>query len=254
MAPRAELEIMRGVATITFTRDEKRNAFDAPMAYAVIEMLDEAEKQAARVVLLRAQKGASVWCAGHDLSEFQQGEDPCDPAAPMFQLFEKVKKVPMPVIAVLEGNAYAGGVLLLMAADLVVATDRVQLVMTGNRLGVPFPTEMYIYWLHIFGLHRMKEFFFTAKPMTAEDAHTAGIINRVCRPEELEVTLAELVEAIKACSPEGITDTKRQLNAIATASALSASERETIDAARRAIYSGDDFGRRLEGYRKSLEK
>ena len=253
MNPRAKLTIDHDVATITFTRDEKRNAFDAPMSEAVSGFLDEAVERNARVVLLRAQSEASVWCAGHDLGEFRQGDDPCDAASPMFRLFEKVKNVPVPVVAVLEGDAYAGGVLLLMAADLVVATERVKLVMTGNRIGVPFPTAMYRYWLHVFGLHRIKEFFFTAKPMTAQDAQVAGIVNRVCRPNDLEATLTELTDAMLACSSEGIADTKRQLNQLASEPLLGELEQGIIEAARQQIYEGDVFAKRLAGYRDSLK-
>ncbi|MDZ7615538.1 MAG: enoyl-CoA hydratase-related protein, partial [Patescibacteria group bacterium] len=208
----------------------------------------------ARVILLRAQPEASVWCAGHDLGELRQGADPCDLTSPLFRLVEKIQNVPAPVIAVLEGDAYAGGVLLLMAADLVVATKSVQLVMTGNRIGVPFPPAIYRYWLSVFGLHRVKELFLTARPMPARDAHSAGIINRVCRSDQLESTVAELTTSILACSPEGIADTKRQLNLLASQTGLSQAEQAIIDSARRHIYESDTFATRLAAYRAGVEK
>jgi len=249
---RATLQVDHDIATITFTRDEKRNAFDTDMSETVSRFLDQSVAQSARVILLRAQPAASVWCAGHDLGEFRQGDDPCDLTSPLFRLVEKIQNVPAPVIAVLEGDAYAGGVLLLMASDLVVVTDSVKLVMTGNRIGVPFPTSIYRYWLHVFGLHRIKELFLTAQPMTAQQAYTAGIVNRVCHPDELEPTLAELTASILACSPEGVADTKRQLNLLAAQSGLSEAEQESIDSARRQIYESATFATRLATYRAGL--
>lgn len=251
---RATLYRDHDIATITFTRNEKRNAFDAAMSETVSRFLDQAMAQHARVILLRAQPAASVWCAGHDLGEFRQGDDPCDLTSPLFQLVEKIQDVPAPVIAVLEGDAYAGGVLLLMAADLVVVTESVKLVMTGNRIGVPFPTSIYRYWLHVFGLHRIKELFFTAQPMTAQEAYTAGIVNRVCRPDELETALADLTASILACSPEGVADTKRQLNLLASQSGLSPEQQTSIDLARRQIYESATFAKRLAAYRARWEK
>ena len=251
---RATLQVDHDIATITFTRNDKRNAFDGEMSETVSRFLDQAVAQHARVVLLRARPDASVWCAGHDLGEFRQGEDPCDLTSPLFRLVENIQKIPVPVIAVLEGDAYAGGVLLLLAADLVVATESVKLVMTGNRIGVPFPTSVYRYWLHVLGLHRIKGLFFTAQPMTARDAHAAGIVNRVCRLDELEATLAELTASILACSPEGIADTKRQLNLLASQSSLSPEEQASIDLARRQIYESDTFAKRLAAHRAGLAK
>jgi methylmalonyl-CoA decarboxylase len=61
------------IATITLNRDEKRNAFNHEMAERFLQNLERAERENARVVVMRANPGVKVWCAGHDLSELDPG-------------------------------------------------------------------------------------------------------------------------------------------------------------------------------------
>ncbi|BAL98528.1 MULTISPECIES: enoyl-CoA hydratase-related protein [Caldilinea] len=232
------------VVIITFDRDEKLNAFNAAMTAEVAAHLDRAQQANARVVILRANPGVRVWCAGRDLSELRPGVDPADD--PMLKLFEQIMALPLPVLSMVEGAVYGGGLMLTMASDIVIAANNATVAMTANKLGIPLPTETYAYWMRILGLHKMKELLFTASAISAQDAYIAGIFNHIVEPEHLEsYTLDVIARRILECSPEGIANAKQQLNLLAQRYVLTEVDRRVIDEHRYALLNGEDFHTRL---------
>jgi len=248
MSGHTRFEIARHVATVTFDRDEKRNAFHHAMAEEVLARIDTAEREGARVIVLRANPGARVWCAGHDLGDLRPDSDPTRSGDPMLRLFDRVLDTPLPVITVVEGAVYAGGLILNVVADLALATPEATVTMTANRLGIPFTPEMYAYWISVLGMHRVKELFLTAAPMPAEEAKAAGLFNRVVSRDRLDATLEAWIEPMLACSPQGLADTKAQLNLLARRHALMPEDETAIEDGRRRLLEG--FGERLAAFRR----
>jgi methylmalonyl-CoA decarboxylase len=232
------------IAVVTFDRDDKLNAFNTAMTAEVNGHIDAAVAAGARGIVLRANPGVRVWCAGRDLAELRPGADPGDD--PMLKLFDKITEVPIPVINMVEGAVYGGGLMLNMVSDIVIASTTATVAMTANKLGIPLPTETYAYWLRVMGIHKVKELLFTAGNISAQDAHTAGIFNHVVEPDDLEsYTLGVLAPRVLACSADGIANTKFQLNLLARRFYLSADDRDAIAAHRRALLDGEDFRTRL---------
>ncbi len=233
------------IAVITFDRDDKLNAFNAAMTAEVNEHIDAALAYGARVIVLRANPGVRVWCAGRDLSELRPGADPGDD--PMLKLFEKITELPAPVINMVEGAVYGGGLMLTLVSDIVIASTTATVAMTANKLGIPLPTETYAYWLRVMGIHKVKELLFTAGNLSAHDAHIAGIFNHVVEPDDLETyTLNVIARRILDCSAEGIANAKHQLNLLARRYTLTEADRRAIEDHRRALLNGEDFRTRLE--------
>lgn len=233
------------IATLTFDRDDKLNAFNMEMTAEVNNAIDAALTAGARAIVLRANPGVRVWCAGRDLAELRPGADPGDD--PMLKLFEKITEIPAPVINMVEGAVYGGGLMLNMVSDIVIASTNATVAMTANKLGIPLPTETYAYWLRVIGLHKVKELLFTAGNLSAQDAHTAGIFNHVVEPDDLETyTYGVIAKRILDCSPDGIANAKFQLNLLARRYTLSAEDQHAIDKHRRALLDGSDFRMRLE--------
>ena len=238
------LALTDAIAVITFDRDDKANAFNTDMTAEVNAAIDAALAAGARVIVLRANPGVRVWCAGRDLGELRPGDDPGDD--PMLKLFEKITEVPVPVINMVEGAVYGGGLMLNMVSDIVIASTTATVAMTANKLGIPLPTETYAYWLHVIGIHKVKELLFTAGNISAQDAHAAGIFNHVVEPDDLEsYTLGVIAPRILACSADGIANTKFQLNLLARRFYLTEADRSAIAAHRRALLDGDDYRARL---------
>ncbi len=248
MPEHTRFDLADHIATVTFDRDEKRNAFNHAMAEEVIAGIETAERRGARVLVLRANPGARVWCAGHDLGDLRADSDPTRSGDPMLRLFDRVLDSPLPVLTLVEGAVYAGGLILNVVADLAVATPDTTVTMTANRLGIPFTPEMYAYWMRVLGLHRVKELFLTAAPMPAVEAKAAGIFNRVVSREELEATIRAWIEPMLACAPEALADTKAQLNRLARTHGLTPEDEATIEEGRQRLLTG--FGERLAAFRR----
>ena len=93
--------------TITLDNPKKLNALSHGLVTAVIDALQQLEKAEARVVILRAQAGAKVWSAGHDVGELPEGgRDPLGWDDPLRHLVRTIETCRMPVIAMIEGGVW----------------------------------------------------------------------------------------------------------------------------------------------------
>ena len=232
------------VTTVILNRDDKRNAFNADMSNALVGALHSAEKKGHRALVIRANEGVKIWSAGHDLSELVSVTALQDD--PMFEMFHRIIKSSIPVIALVEGAVYAGALHLLIVCDLVIASEDSPVVMTANKMGVPFTPRNYSHWLRVLGIHKVKELFFTATPITAQDAYVAGIYNHVLPKSELNAKLNAILEAIIAASPDGVSNTKLQLNTLARNISLTYGEFSRIETDRQKIFNSEAFKNRIQ--------
>jgi methylmalonyl-CoA decarboxylase len=238
------------VVMITFDRDEKRNALSTEMAAELLRCLDRAVDEQARVIVLRANAGAKVWCAGHDLSELEPASLPVD--NPTLAVARKIQSVPLPVMAMVDGGVYGGGLIMLLSADIVIASDRSEVAITSNKLGIPLSPDLYAYWMRIMGIHKAKELLFTASTITAKDAYHAGLYNQVVEPKQLEQVTLELANKIIECSPEAVANAKYQLNLIARQTTLSDEQQAEIDRRNSEILRSRDTADRIAAILSSL--
>lgn len=239
-----------GIATITLNRDEKRNAINQEMAEQILRRLVQAEAEAARVVILRANTGIQVWCAGHDLAELDVEDLHAE--NPTLEVARKIQSVPFPVIAMVEGPVYGGGVILLLCADLVVAAENADVAITSNKLGIPLSTDVHAFWLRVMGMHKAKELLFTAGSISAQDAYHAGLYNHVFVADQLERRTMKMAERIIKCSPAAIANTKCQLNLIARQTALSDQQQSDIAQRNADVLNSQDTRERIAALLVSL--
>ncbi|MGB7912411.1 MAG: enoyl-CoA hydratase-related protein [Desulfobaccales bacterium] len=98
------------IGTITFNNDSKRNALSGDFIHELIKALNEMIYHSVRVVILRANPGAAIWSAGHDIGELpKQGRDPLSYNDPLEQAIRAIQRCPAPVIAMMEGSVWGGG-------------------------------------------------------------------------------------------------------------------------------------------------
>ena len=91
------------VGTLTLNHSERRNALSHAVVEELIGGLKVLEDQKARAVILRAQPGVKVWCAGHDVNELPvSGRDPLSHADTLRRLVRSIEEFPAPVIALIE--------------------------------------------------------------------------------------------------------------------------------------------------------
>jgi methylmalonyl-CoA decarboxylase len=243
--------VKNDIATITMDRDEKRNALSDAMSNDIIDCINAAQKEKVRVIILRANPGVSVWCSGHDLVDLPADTDFND--NPLKSLLDRIEDVPIPVISMVEGAVYAGGVLIAVSSDIVIAADNAKVVVTANKMGIPIPTNLYAYFLKVVGLHKIKELFFTASAITPQDAYVAGIYNHVVEGKKLETFTYDLAQKIIVCLPGGIVDTKLQLNKLSQTTCLSAEDMAIIEQHRQSLIKSPDLKKGIDKLLRSIK-
>jgi len=189
----------RGVVTITLNRPAAYNALSEEVLTALQGALNRvAADPSARVLVLAANGRA--FCAGHDLKEMR-----AEPSLAYYQrLFEQcgqvmlaLQQLPVPVIARVQGMATAAGCQLVAMCDLAVASADARFAVSGVNLGL-FCSTPSVALSRNLSRKAAFEMLVTGDFISAEQALSRGLVNRVVPPEALDTTVAALVDSICA--------------------------------------------------------
>lgn len=246
------MDFKEQIGTITLNNDRKRNALSRALINELIKTLNDLIYQQARVIILRANKGAKVWSAGFDVTEFPRpGRDPLSYYDPLEQAIRAIQRCPAPVIAMFEGSVWGGACELAFVCDLLIGTGTTSFAITPAKIGIPYNPSGVLHIINMLGPPLAKEMFFTAQPIVAERALNIGILNHLVPAAELEDFTLKVAQQIAANSPISISVIKEQLRILGNALPLSAETFERIQGLRRIVYDSRDY---LEGQRAFLEK
>jgi enoyl-CoA hydratase len=195
-----------GIATLTLNRPEARNALNTALAEALLEGARRAAAEAARLLLLRAN--GPVFCAGADLKERKGMSDDAVRARRLkaFAAYDAIERLPMPVIAVVEGPAVGSGCEIAAACDFVIATPAASFRTPEALWGTVGATQRLP---RVLGKRLAKDMMFTGRTLTAEEAREAGLVARVVAPEALEQVLAEIAATIAKAPASALALAKR---------------------------------------------
>ncbi len=244
-------EISDGIGTITLNHDIKRNALSEQLVHAIAATLADFREAGARVAILRAQPGAKVWSAGHDVAELPLGGlDPLGWQDPLRMLIREVEAFPAPVIALIEGSVWGGACELVFACDMIVATPEATFAATPAKLGVPYNATGLLTFLNAAPPHIAKELLFTSRPMTAARLERQGIINHVVPLAEISGFTHDMAQTIAHNSPLAIGVMKEQLRILAAAHALSPADFERIQGLRRVVYNSRDYAEGINAFKE----
>ena len=250
--PFIEARLEGHVGTICLDHFEKRNALSAALVEETLKALETFAGERARVVLIRARPGVKIWSAGHDVGELPEGRrDPLGWDDPLRRLIRAIENHPAPVIAMVEGGAWGGACEMAMACDIVVAAPTATFALTPAKLGVPYNVSGMLTFLNSASLRIIKEMVFTARPVTAERALAAGLINHLVPPEDLESFTLALAADIADNAPLSIAVMKEELRILAGAHPVSPQGWERVQGLRRAVYDSADY---VEGVKAFKEK
>jgi methylmalonyl-CoA decarboxylase len=244
--------LAENIGTITLNHDCKRNALGRALIHELIKALNDLVYQQARVIVVRANKGAKVWSAGYDVTEFPRpGRDPLSYDDPLEQAIRAIQRCPAPVIAMLEGSVWGGACELAFVCDILIGTENTSFAITPARLGVPYNPSGILHVLNMLGMPLAREMFFTAQPVSGERAVRVGILNHLVPVTELEAFTYAMAAQIAQNSPISISVIKEQLHILGNALPLSPETFERIQGLRRLVYDSKDY---LEGQKAFLEK
>ena len=189
----------RGVVTLTLNRPRAFNALSEAMVAELQRELDTiASDESVRVVVIAAE--GKAFCAGHDLKEMR-----ADPSLKYYEgLFAQcsdamlsIQRLPVPVIARVQGIATAAGCQLVAMCDLAVASSAARFAVSGVNVGLFCSTPGVALSRNVLRKQAF-EMLVTGEFISAEEAKARGLINRVAEPEQLDAELEKLVAVIVA--------------------------------------------------------
>jgi len=242
-------EIQDTVGTICFDNDEKRNSLSREMMQEFMDALDLMSREQVRVIILRANMGVKVWCAGLNISELPKaGSDPLFYHHPLEKIMRKIQKFPAPVIAMINGSVWGGGCDLSFVCDILIGTGKASFAITPARIGVPYNTTGIVHFLNMVELNIAKEMFFTARPISAEKAENLGVLNHLLEEDKLEEFTYTMAKEIAQNSPLSIAVIKEQLNIIGAARPINSESYEKIDELRQKAFNSKDYAEGLKAF------
>jgi len=212
------------VARLTLDSPDNRNALSTALVNQLHQGLtDAAEEAGVRAVVLDHTGG--TFCAGADLTQAASGGPAVDPghlavdrARELTQLLRRILKLPMPVIAAVDGHVRAGGLGLVGACDIAVAGPASTFALTEARIGVA-PSIISLTLLPKMTARAAGRYFLTGEKFGAAEAADMGLIS--IATDDVTATVASLTASIGKASPQGLAASK----ALTTAAILDAFDR-----------------------------
>jgi methylmalonyl-CoA decarboxylase len=244
-------QLADAIGTITLNQPAKRNALSRALVEELLAALADFQKGPARAVIIRAAADAKVWSAGHDISELPQGQDPLLYSDPLEQLVRAVKTFPAPVLAMVHGSVWGGATDLALSCDLIIGDETSSFAITPANIGLAYNTAGLLQFMRRLPLNIVKEMFFTAAPVKAEDAARWGILNHLVPAADLEPFTYDLARSIASKAPLVVSAVKDQLRILAEADPITPDVFERIQELRQRVYQSADY---QEGLRAFTEK
>jgi methylglutaconyl-CoA hydratase len=214
MSDEADLLVSRDgpVARVTMNRPKLHNAFDEKLIAALMRAFDElADDEGVRVVLLTG--AGRSFSAGADLkwmrraADYDEERNRADARA-LEAMLRMLDELPKPTVAVVNGLAIGGGVGLVAACDVAVASTAAAFATSEVRFGI-VPAVISPFVVRAIGARQARRYFQTAERFGAEEARLIGLVHEVAAPEALEARVGEVVAELLKGGPEAQAEAKR---------------------------------------------
>lgn len=239
------------VMIVTLNRPDAANSLSHQMLDDLQEALSSIEKNGNVRVVLLTGSGAKAFCAGADLKERKGMEDE-EVIATVEKIGDTVKMVeslPVPVIAVMNGVAFGGGLELALACDLRMISSVTRVGLTETSLAIIPGAGGTQRLSRLIGKGHAKAMIYTARPVEAERAYDLGIAEYMHDPQFLMDEALELARAISRNGPVALRQAKTAIDA-GVETSLEEGLRLERDAYRKTIPTSD----RKEGLQAFSEK
>jgi len=210
------LSVEGAIAWIRFNQPARRNAIDTQARAELAAALKQVEKdESVRVVVLTGE--GTAFSSGADLRDFPTDVDVVEHVSHILRddympMILKMRAMPKPIIAAVNGVAAGIGVSFALAADIRIATEDAAFVEAFVGIGL-IPDGGATWFLpRLVGTGKALEMCMTGQPLAARDAERLGLVNQVVPADELESTVRTLAEKLAAGAPRAIAGAKRAIN------------------------------------------
>ena len=195
----------RGVAVVTIDNAAKLNTLNSGVMHELISAVERLGADASlRAVVLRGA-GERAFIGGADINEMA-GLDPASGRAfitLVHRTCDLFRRLPVPVIARMQGYVLGAGVEVAASCDIRVAADDARFGMPEVRLGIPSVVEA-VLLPRLIGWGRTRQWLFTGDTIDAATAHAWGFVEEVVTAEQLDAAVERLLSSILACGPRAI--------------------------------------------------
>lgn len=227
MSP-VRLDVDQGVATVTLARAQVHNAFDDTLIAALTRTFEDLQARGDVQVVVLTGDGSS-FSAGADLNWMRRmaaaGEDENRADALLLAtLMRRLRELPKPTIARVNGHAFGGGVGLVACCDMAIAVDDAKFGLTEVRLGL-VPAAISPHVIDAIGGRQASRWFLTGERFDAQTALRIGLIHEVVSAERLDDAVQAQVRQLAGAGPIAVAEAKsliRRLTAAADAAAIDA--------------------------------
>ena len=207
------VEVRDGLGTITFNRPEALNALNQQTIDELDHVLGDWEKNPQVKGIILTGKG-KAFVAGADITQFNSlnNEGATTFAKRGQEVFGKCEKILKPVLAAVNGFALGGGCELILACDFIYASENAKFGQPEVNLGIMCGWGGTQRMPRFVGLPRARELLFSGEMISAEEAFRMGLVNKVCKIDDLMNESIKKMKLILSRGPLAVAQTKKVLN------------------------------------------
>ncbi|MEO8144071.1 MAG: enoyl-CoA hydratase/isomerase family protein [Betaproteobacteria bacterium] len=248
-----EIERRGPAVWLWLNRPELRNALNDLVLNSISNALQALERDPACRVIVLAGRGAA-FCAGGDLSRMEQASTMTkakakSEAGRFAKLLYRMHTFPKPLIARVHGAAYAGGMGLVAACDLVIAAEEAEFCLPEVKIGL-VPAMISPYIVRAMGEQQARRYVLTGERLAAREAHRLGLVHECVGAAELDARVEKLSAQLAQAGPQALARSKKLLARVAKTAITPKLAQETA-AVLADVRAG---GEAREGIRSFLEK
>jgi enoyl-CoA hydratase/carnithine racemase len=193
---KVEVDVNGSIRTVRLNRSEKRNALDTEMLDGLTAAFSEAPAPSERVAVIRSS--GPVFCAGLDLRsrrEIKEGSSSIE------GMLHAIEIYPLPVMAIVQGDAIAGGNELALHCDIVVASSAARFGMSLAQIGLAPTWFLTKKLLEVAGPVTTRKMLLLGDSIPATRLYELGVVAEIALPEELETKAASIIQRLVANAP-----------------------------------------------------
>jgi methylmalonyl-CoA decarboxylase len=252
MSGRIHSEVDGQVCTITIDHEGKRNAMNFGMAEELAATFEALEERPEPTVAVLRGAGEQAFCAGFDL-DVDRSEVPAERKRAWPAMTDAMERYPYPVVGMINGDTYGGGVEIAAACDLRVGVREARFAVTPAKIGLVYGGRAINRIMRLVGPAKTKELLFTADPIDAEHAAEVGFLNYAVDREELEDRVYGMAETIAGNAPRSLRQMKQIVDAIHEKGRLSEAETRWVQRLRDAAFASEDHAEGVAAFREGRD-
>tara|TARA_B100000579_G_scaffold301592_1_gene251514 strand:- start:1153 stop:1932 length:780 start_codon:yes stop_codon:yes gene_type:complete len=205
------LKLSDGVVSLALNRPGKRNALSENMIKELVTAINIIGKDN-ECRLIKLEGEGEVFCAGGDLEWMKEQanstrEKRINEARKLAKMFRILNSVIKPILGVIRGDAYGGGIGLISICDYSISSSAAKFGLTESRLGL-IPATISPYVISRIGESNCRDIFLSGEIFNAEKANKIGLVNEVVKPSDLEKSVDSYISFFKKTSRQAVSSSK----------------------------------------------